>query len=175
MKSVLAAIFVVANVACAGDGGSAATHQSGAAARSPKMQSGGRKAALEAVKSIEPEMLRIEPDSEQTPSGIATRLIQAGTGTRRVSNDDAVVLYSQTYDTAGRVMARGQELIGDPARDLNKHGQEAIQMMFEGEIRRFWFPGPKGSGARIGTDFEIVWISPEPDDSGQAKSTSTRK
>jgi hypothetical protein len=69
------------------------------------------------VKAVEPETLKAMPDTEKTPSGIATKLTRAGHGTRRAANDDAVVLYSQTYDTTGHVTARGQDLIGDPATE----------------------------------------------------------
>jgi hypothetical protein len=118
----------------------------------------------ERVKSITPQELQARgPGLEQTPSGISTRLIHKGRGKRRATNLDAIVLYSQTYDTSGVVSASGSQLIGNPAVDLTKGGQEAIQMMVEGDVRRFWFADPKEPDRFKVTDYELLWISPDED------------
>jgi hypothetical protein len=121
-------------------------------------------ARLERIKSVPPDTLHAEgPGLEKTRSGVATRLIYRGQGRRHATNLDAVILYSQTYDDAGRVVARGSQLIGDPAVDLTSDGQEAIEMMVEGDVRRFWFPDRRnGKTVRV-TDYEVVWISPDKD------------
>ena len=125
----------------------------------------GPKARLERINSVAPKTLEAEGTGvERTSSGIATKQIYRGNGKRHATNQDAVVLYSQVYDSRGRVTVRGRELIGDPAADLTKHGQEAIQLMVEGEVRRFWFPDPKKPGRVKVTDFEVVWISSEHDE-----------
>jgi hypothetical protein len=140
-----------------------APHAHAAASGQPTRSASNRKAWLETINVVSRESLQASgSDIQRTPSGMATRLIKAGTGKRHPTNDDAVVLYSQVYDSAGRVVARGDELVGDPARDLNRLGQEAIHMMVGGEVRRFWFPDPKTRGATKVTDYELVWISPQP-------------
>jgi len=121
---------------------------------------------LESINSVSRQSLQPSGlDIEYTPSRMATRLVKRGSGKRYATNADAIVLYSQVYDSAGRVAARGSELVGDPTRDLNKLGQEAIHMMVEGEVRCFWFPDPKKRSAIKVTDYELVWISPQPGDS----------
>jgi hypothetical protein len=130
---------------------------------------GAQNAALAKIDSVPPETLQSTAADETMPGGVKTRLIERGRGTRHPSDEDAVVLYSQIYDATGRVTARGQELIGDPVNDLNEHGREAIRLMVEGEIRRFWFPDPAVRGAIKVTDYELVWISPRDDEPAEKK------
>lgn len=131
--------------------------------RRPTMSASPAKAWLQDVKSVPPQSIRLTAtDTVRTRSGMFTRLIRKGSGERHPTSDDAVVLYSQVYDAKGRVVASGQQLIGDPRRDLNQNGQEAIYMMVQGEVRRFWFPNPKLHGDYRVTDYELVWISPRP-------------
>lgn len=123
------------------------------------------KARLENIASVPPATLKPQgPGLERTPRGVATKLIYRGNGKRRATNRDALILYSQTYDAFGAVTARGGELVGDPAVDLSVDGQQAIQMMVEGDVRRFWFPNEKQHGRITVTDFELIWISPDRDE-----------
>ena len=149
----LIALFAI-TTACAPAEAPRRTHAASAATK--------RTAALASVSSVPPETLRASESDEKTSRGVHTRQIKPGAGTRHPSADDAVVLYSQVYDPQGRVIARGQDLIGDPAHDLSTDGQDAIYMMVEGEIRRFWFPDSRG--ATKVTDYELVWISPQDDE-----------
>jgi hypothetical protein len=112
-------------------------------------------------------------DIEKTRSGVATRVMRRGTGARHPTADDGVILYSQVYDKDGRVIGRWDGFVGDPAKDLNRTGFEAVQMMVEGEVRRIWFPDTKSRGGTKITDYEITWITPRPKDEG-TQATSTR-
>ena len=83
------------------------------------------------------------PDSLKTTSGISTRLLQPGTGQRHPRATDTVVVHYTGWTTDGRMfdssVARGEpsefQLTG-----VIRGWTEGVQMMVEGEKRRFWIP-----------------------------------
>lgn len=121
------------------------------------------KAFLYTLQSVPVETLNpTGPDIEQTPSGVATKVIKRGTGTRHPTSDDGIVLYSQIYDETGQVNARWDGFVGDPAKEETRVGWEMLQMMVEGEVRRVWLPDPKSPHGVKVADYELTWITPRP-------------
>lgn len=114
------------------------------------------------------------PRIERTASGVATKLIRAGSGTRHPTADDGVVLYSQVYDETGKVKARWDGFIGDPANEETAVGWELLQMMVEGEVRRVWLPDAKAPDGVNVADYELTWITPRPRDAESATSSAER-
>lgn len=81
--------------------------------------------------------------SLKTTSGLSTRVLQAGTGTRRPRVSDSVRVHYTGWTTDGQ-MFDSSVARGEPAEfALNEVIQgwtEGLQMMVEGEKRRFWIP-----------------------------------
>jgi peptidylprolyl isomerase len=83
------------------------------------------------------------PDSLRTPSGLSTRVLQPGSGTRHPRATDTVVVHYTGWTTDGKQfdssVSRGQ-----PAEfalnEVIRGWTEGVQMMVEGEKRRFWIP-----------------------------------
>ena len=83
------------------------------------------------------------PGSLKTTSGLSTRVLQPGTGTRRPRVSDRVRVHYTGWTTDGE-MFDSSVARGEPAEfALNEVIQgwtEGLQMMVEGEKRRFWIP-----------------------------------
>jgi FKBP-type peptidyl-prolyl cis-trans isomerase len=83
------------------------------------------------------------PDSVRHPSGLSTKVLQPGTGQRHPRPSDTVVVHYTGWTTDGKMfdssLSRGQ-----PAEfALNgviRGWTDGVQMMVEGEKRRFWIP-----------------------------------
>ena len=91
------------------------------------------------------------PNSLKTTSGLSTRVLQPGTGTRHPRSTDTVVVHYTGWTTDGR-MFESSVTRGEPAefplRDVIRGWTEGVQMMVEGEKRRFWIPEPLAYGGR---------------------------
>lgn len=82
-------------------------------------------------------------DAEVTPSGLASKVLNPGTGTRKPGPTSVVTVHYTGWTTDGQAfdssVSRGQ-----PARfPLNRviaGWTEGLQLMVEGEERRFWIP-----------------------------------
>ncbi|MEO2197833.1 MAG: FKBP-type peptidyl-prolyl cis-trans isomerase [bacterium] len=88
-------------------------------------------------------------DAETTASGLAHKLIEAGTGTEHPSATDYVVVHYSGWLTDG-TMFDSSVTRGQPARfPLNgviSGWTEGLQLMVPGEKRRFWIPANLGYG-----------------------------
>jgi FKBP-type peptidyl-prolyl cis-trans isomerase len=90
-----------------------------------------------------PDVAAPPPGSLKTVSGLSTKVLQPGTGTRRPRVTDRVRVHYTGWTTDGKMfdssVARGQ-----PAefalREVIAGWTEGLQMMVEGEKRRFWIP-----------------------------------
>jgi hypothetical protein len=102
------------------------------------------------------ELQLTAPDIARSASGIPTKLIKRGKDGRRISNDDAVILQWQVYNSAGAAVERGSELLSN-----QRTYPDSLLMMGQGEVRRFWFRDPANARRLKVTDYEVVWISPE--------------
>ena len=92
-------------------------------------------------------------DAEKTPSGLASKVLQAGSGSARPSATDTVEVHYTGWTTDGRKFDSSVDR-GQPARfPLNrviKGWTEGLQLMTVGEKRRFWIPGALAYGDNAG-------------------------
>jgi FKBP-type peptidyl-prolyl cis-trans isomerase len=109
-------------------------------------------------------------DAEKTPSGLASKVLQPGSGAARPSASDTVEVHYTGWTTDGRKFDSSVDR-GQPARfPLNgviKGWTEGVQLMAVGEKRRFWIParlayGDNPGGGRPGGllvfDVELLQI-----------------
>ncbi|MDQ3068211.1 MAG: FKBP-type peptidyl-prolyl cis-trans isomerase [Acidobacteriota bacterium] len=107
-------------------------------------------------------------DAGKTPSGLAFKVLQAGTGTVRPDHDDMVTVHYSGWTSDGALFdsthMRG-ETATLPIADVVSGFRQGLQLMVEGEKRRLWIPEAlafKGQpGAPRGTlcfDIELVKI-----------------
>lgn len=105
-------------------------------------------------------------DAEKLPSGLATKLIAAGTGTEKPSPTARVEAHYIAWTSDGKVAdssyKRGRPLMVPVNRGL-KGWQEGLPMMVVGEKRRFWIPENLAYEGREGApkgmlvyDFEML-------------------
>lgn len=113
-------------------------------------------------------------EAEKTASGLASRVIQKGTGTEHPAAHDMVEVHYTGWTTDGK-MFDSSVARGNPAQfPLNaviKGWTEGVQLMVVGEKRRFWIPATlaygenPGGGAPAGTlvfDVELLGIKKRP-------------
>jgi len=124
-----------------------------------------------------PEDVSAAPDSaEVTDSGLASRVLQVGKGTENPAAADTVTVHYSGWTTDGKMFdsskRRGQPT-SFPLNRVIRGWTEGLQLMVEGEIRRFWIPadlayGENPGGGRPGGllvfDVELISIekAPEP-------------
>ena len=88
-----------------------------------------------------------------TPSGLASRVLQAGTGNAKPSSRSKVTVHYSGWTTDGRMfdssVTRG-ETISFPLNGVIKGWTEGLQLMVVGETRRFWIPAELAYGHRPG-------------------------
>jgi FKBP-type peptidyl-prolyl cis-trans isomerase len=81
--------------------------------------------------------------SLKTTSGVSTLVLQAGTGTRHPRPSDRVTVHYSGWTTDGKMfdssVARGKPSTF-AVRGVIPGWTEGLQMMVEGEKRRFWIP-----------------------------------
>jgi FKBP-type peptidyl-prolyl cis-trans isomerase len=114
-------------------------------------------------------------DAVKTASGLASKVLQAGSGTEHPEETDVVEVHYTGWTTDGK-MFDSSVVRGVPAKfGLNrviKGWTEGVQLMVAGEKRRFWIPGalaygdtPTRPGAPAGTlvfDVELLSIQKTP-------------
>ena len=91
-----------------------------------------------------PEDVAAAPaDAEPTPSGLASRCLQPGSGDTRPSATSQVEVHYSGWTTDGQLfdssVARG-ETISFPLNGVIPGWTEGLQLMVVGEKRRFWIP-----------------------------------
>ena len=110
-------------------------------------------------------------DAETTGSGLSSKLLSKGAGTAHPAASDEVLVHYTGWTTDGKMfdssVARG-EPISFPLNGVIAGWTEGVQLMVEGEKRRFWIPGklaygetPSRPGAPSGTlvfDVELIKI-----------------
>jgi len=96
-----------------------------------------------------PDVASPPPDAERTPSGLASRVLRAGDGTRHPLRSDTVVVHYTGWQTDGTRFDSSVER-GEPAVfPLNRviaGWTEGLQLMVTGEKRRFWIPADLAYG-----------------------------
>jgi len=114
-------------------------------------------------------------DAEKTASGLASKVVQKGTGSEHPGAEDTVKVHYTGWMTNGK-MFDSSVVRGSPAEfpldHVIKGWTEGVQLMVVGEKRRFWIPGnlaygdtPRRPGAPAGTlvfDVELLGITKAP-------------
>lgn len=114
-------------------------------------------------------------DAEKTASGLASKVLQKGTGKDRPAAEDTVKVHYTGWMTDGK-MFDSSVMRGMPAEfpldHVIKGWTEGLQLMVEGEKRRFWIPAnlaygdtPRRPGGPFGTlvfDVELLGIKKAP-------------
>ena len=92
-------------------------------------------------------------DAEVTASGLASKVLQPGTGTTHPSPTDTVTVHYSGWTTDGEMfdssVQRGQPA-SFPLNRVIAGWTEGLQLMVEGEKRRFWIPVDLAYGNRPG-------------------------
>ncbi|MEM7350482.1 MAG: FKBP-type peptidyl-prolyl cis-trans isomerase, partial [Acidobacteriota bacterium] len=91
-----------------------------------------------------PEDVAAAPeDAEVTSSGLASKVLSAGTGTKKPKDSDRVKVHYTGWTTDGE-MFDSSVVRGNPAtfglRQVIAGWTEGLQLMVQGEKRRFWIP-----------------------------------
>lgn len=113
-------------------------------------------------------------DASKTPSGLASKVLSKGSGTEHPSAADTVTVHYSGWTTDGKMfdssVKRGQPT-SFPLNGVIKGWTEGLQLMVEGEKRRFWIPaalayGDNPGGGRPGGtlvfDVELISIKKAP-------------
>jgi FKBP-type peptidyl-prolyl cis-trans isomerase len=90
-----------------------------------------------------PDVAAPPPDAIKTSSGLASKVLTPGTGTRHPRPNSQVTVHYTGWTTDGKMFDSSVQR-GEPATfglDAVIAGwTEGVQMMVEGEKRRFWIP-----------------------------------
>jgi peptidylprolyl isomerase len=115
-----------------------------------------------------PDVTAPPADATVTPSGLASRQLEAGTGTVHPGPRSRVLVHYSGWTTDGRMfdssVSRG-EPIAFGLYQVIPGWTEGVQLMVEGEKRRLWIPEPLAYGGRPGApagmlvfDVELIRI-----------------
>ena len=92
-------------------------------------------------------------DAQKTASGLASKVLTPGTGTRHPAATDQVEVHYTGWTTNGQMfdssVVRGQTATF-PLNHVIKGWTEGVQLMVEGEKRRFWIPAELAYGVNPG-------------------------
>ena len=92
-------------------------------------------------------------DAATTSSGLASKVIEAGTGTDHPGPTSTVTVHYSGWHTTGEMfdssVARG-EPASFPLNRVISGWTEGVQLMVVGEKRRFWIPEDLAYGGRAG-------------------------
>ena len=113
-------------------------------------------------------------DAEKTASGLASKVLKKGSGEKHPAAADTVTVHYSGWTTDGNLfdssVKRGQPA-SFPLNGVIKGWTEGLQLMVEGEQRRFWIPADlaygenPGGGRPAGTlvfDVELLSIKEAP-------------
>ncbi len=92
-------------------------------------------------------------DAAKTASGLASKVLQAGKGDKHPAAADTVTVHYSGWTTDGKLfdssVQRGKPT-SFPLNGVIKGWTEGVQLMVEGEKRRFWIPGALAYGENPG-------------------------
>ncbi|MBA2303364.1 MAG: FKBP-type peptidyl-prolyl cis-trans isomerase [Acidobacteria bacterium] len=102
-----------------------------------------------------PDVAATPADAQRSPSGLAWRVLTPGTGTRHPRPNSEVTVHYTGWTTDGMMfessLQRG-ESITFRLDGVIPGWTEGVQMMVEGEKRRFWIPAELAYGNAPGGD-----------------------
>ena len=111
----------------------------------------GMAAAAAAQPSVPEDVAAPPADAERTPSGLASKVVQAGTGSQYPSATSQVTVHYSGWLTSGSMfdssVTRGMPATF-PLDGVIRGWTEGLQLMVVGEKRRFWIPAELGYGSR---------------------------
>jgi len=107
-----------------------------------------------------PDVAGPPADANRTPTGLASKVLTRGTGTRHPRPNSQVVVHYTGWTTDGKMfdssVARGQP--ASMSLDAVIAGwTEGVQMMVVGEKRRFWIPAPLAYEGKDGPQGLLVF------------------
>jgi peptidylprolyl isomerase len=95
------------------------------------------------VPPVPPDVSGPPANAEKTASGLASRVLEKGTGTKRPTADSVVKVNYSGWTTDGEMfdssVVKGRPAVF-PLGKVIKGWTEGVQLMVEGEKRRFWIP-----------------------------------
>ena len=96
-----------------------------------------------AVPPAPPDVAAPPADAQTSESGLAWKVLKPGTGTKRVSKNGAVRVHYTGWTTDGKMfdssIGRGTPAFFQLTKVI-PGWTEGLQLMVEGEVRRFWIP-----------------------------------
>ena len=91
-----------------------------------------------------PDVAAVPADAQRTGTNLASKVLKAGTGTRHPRPNSRVTVHYTGWTTDGRTFDSSVTR-GEPSTfgldQVIDGWTEGVQMMVEGEKRRFWIPG----------------------------------
>ncbi len=100
-----------------------------------------------------PDVAAAPDDAEVTASGLASKVVEAGTGTQNPGPTSTVTVHYTGWHTSGEMfdssVTRGQPA-SFPLNGVISGWTEGVQLMVPGETRRFWIPEDLAYGGRPG-------------------------
>ena len=100
-----------------------------------------------------PDVAAPPNDAEVTASGLASKVVEAGTGTQNPGPTSTVTVHYTGWHTSGEMfdssVTRGQPA-SFPLNRVISGWTEGVQLMVSGEKRRFWIPESLAYGGRPG-------------------------
>lgn len=135
-------------------GGIFAQGQEAVASEAPSAVEGKKEEAMFTMSTTAPADVAAAPaDAEKSASGLASKMLKKGSGeTKPVAADTVTVHYcgwtldGKKFDSS---LDRGQPT-SFPLQNVIAGWTEGLQLMTEGEIRRFWIPGKLAYGDEAG-------------------------
>lgn len=88
-------------------------------------------------------------EAVKTASGLASRVLEKGTGTKSPAAADTVTVHYSGWTTDGQLFDSSvlrDESIEFPLNQVIPGWTEGVQLMVEGEKRRFWIPAKLAYG-----------------------------
>jgi peptidylprolyl isomerase len=115
-----------------------------------------------------PDVAAPPADAQRTASGLASKVLQSGSGTRHPRPNSEVTVHYTGWTTDGKMFDSSVQR-GQPATfaldEVIPGWTEGVQMMVEGEKRRFWIPESLAYKGAAGTpqgtlvfDVELIKI-----------------
>ena len=102
----------------------------------------------------QPLIVKAAPaDAEKTASGLASKVLKAGTGNVKPGASDKVTVHYSGWTTDGKLFdssAKSGKPISFSLNQVIKGWTEGLQLMVEGEKRRFWIPADLAYGENPG-------------------------
>jgi peptidylprolyl isomerase len=117
-----------------------------------------------------PDVQAPPADAERTASGLASRRLESGTGSRHPTPTSTVVVHYAGWTTDGKMFDSSvsrREAATLRLDEVIAGWTEGLQLMVEGEKRRFWIPDALAPGGRAGAPqgllvFDVFLIAIDP-------------